>query len=48
MARSTANRSGFRRRKVTEMAAELGFARVTLRLVGGQRYLLLLRKRVSG
>ena len=33
--------------KVTEMAAELGFARVTLRLVGGQRYLLLLRKRAS-
>lgn len=31
--------------RVTEIAAELGFARVTLRLVGGQRYLLLLRKR---
>ena len=34
--------------RVTEMAADLGFARVTLRLVGGQRYLLLLRKRTSG
>ena len=34
--------------RVTEMAAELGFARVTLRLVGGQRYLLLLRKRAAG
>ena len=34
--------------RVTEMAAELGFSRVTLRLVGGQRYLLLLRKRASG
>ena len=33
--------------RVTEMAADLGFARVTLRLVGGQRYLLLLRKRAS-
>ncbi len=33
--------------RVTEMAAELGFAKVTLRLVGGQRYLLLLRKRAS-
>ncbi len=34
--------------RITELAAELGFARVTLRLVGGQRYLLLLRKRASG
>ena len=34
--------------RVTEMAADLGFSRVTLRLVGGQRYLLLLRKRASG
>ena len=34
--------------RVTEIAAEVGFARVTLRLVGGQRYLLLLRKRASG
>ena len=33
--------------RVTEMAAELGFARVTLRLVGGQRCLLLLRKRTA-
>ena len=33
--------------RVTEMAADLGLARVTLRLVGGQRYLLLLRKRTS-
>ena len=33
--------------RVTEVAADLGFARVTLRLVGGQRFLLLLRKRTS-
>ena len=33
--------------RVADMAAELGFIRVTLRLVGGQRYLLLLRKRTA-
>ncbi len=31
--------------RVADMASEIGFTRVTLRLVGGQRYLLLLRKR---
>ena len=33
--------------RVADMASEIGFARVTLRLVGGQRYLLLLRKRTA-
>ena len=33
--------------RVAAMAADLGFTRVTLRLVGGQRYLLLLRKRTA-
>ena len=33
--------------RIADMAAELGFIRVTLRLVGGQRYLLLLRKRTA-
>jgi ubiquinone/menaquinone biosynthesis C-methylase UbiE len=33
--------------RVADMASELGFTRVTLRLVGGQRYLLLLRKRTA-
>ena len=33
--------------RVAAIAAELGFTRVTLRLVGGQRYLLLLRKRTA-
>jgi ubiquinone/menaquinone biosynthesis C-methylase UbiE len=33
--------------RVADMASEIGFTRVTLRLVGGQRYLLLLRKRTA-
>ena len=33
--------------RVADMASELGFTKVTLRLVGGQRYLLLLRKRTA-
>ena len=33
--------------RVADMASEIGFTKVTLRLVGGQRYLLLLRKRTA-
>ena len=33
--------------RVADMASEIGFTRVTLRLVGGHRYLLLLRKRTA-